>query len=418
MQTDMDKANSMQKATETGGSFMKTIMTGIGIIAMAVFAMQPAKAQVAVEGEKIYTMAGDPIENGVVLINGGQIEQVGPATEVDIPAGYDTHSAEVVTPGLIDGRSVVGLNGIYNVSDDQDALEGSQPIQPELRAFDAYDPNEQLVDFLRNKGITTVHTGHAPGNLVSGQTMIVKTEGNTVGDAIIDSVKTVAMTLGPRASNTRAKGASQLRQELIRAQEHAESRRENGPSSNIGREIMADIIDGEINIMITAQRATEIITALRIADEFDLTDNLILDGVAEAHMVMDEIREAGVPVFVHPTMVSLGGTTENASYETASKLEEAGVPFTFQSGFEGYVPKTRVVHYEAGIAAANGLDRTRALERLTIDAARVLGIDDRVGSLEAGKDADLALFEGDPLEYTTQTCTVIIDGNVVSDECH
>ena len=152
-----------------------------------------------------------------------------------------------------------------------------------------------------------------------------------------------------------------------------------------------------------------------LADEFDL--KLVLDGAAEAYLVLDEISAAGVPVIVHPTMVRTGGDMENAAFTTAARLHEAGIPFAFQSGFESYVPKTRVVHFEASVAAANGLPYDAALEALTLAPARLLGLDDRIGSLEAGKDADLVLFDGDPLEYTARTCAVIIGGAVVSETC-
>jgi imidazolonepropionase-like amidohydrolase len=152
---------------------------------------------------------------------------------------------------------------------------------------------------------------------------------------------------------------------------------------------------------------------LRLAQEFKL--KVVLDCAAEAHQVVEQIKAAGVPVIVHPTMARAAGETENLSMETAATLRQAGIPIALQSGFEGYVPKTRVVLFEAAVAAANGLGFENALAAITIDAARMLGIDARVGSLQPGKDADLALFDGDPFEYTTRVAAVIIDGRVVSE---
>lgn len=375
------------------------------------------QGQVAVKGNTVYTMEGSPIQKGVILVKNGKIERVGPASRVNIPDHYTVYEAEVVTPGLIDAHTVVGLAGIYNQESDQDQLETSNAIQPELRAIDAYNAREELVKFVMNKGITTIHTGHGPGALASGQTMIAKTAYNTVEEAVIDSVTMVAFTLGSGVSRnfktpgTRAKGVALLRQKFIEARDYAEKREKGEGGTDLAMDLLADILDGEVTALITAHRAHDIMTALRLKEEFGF--NMVLDGAAEAYLLLDEIKQSGVPVIIHPTMVRTYGDTKNASFETAAALQKAGIPFAFQSGYEGYVPKTRIALYEAGVAAANGLDRMAALEALTIQAARILKIDNRVGSLAEGKDADLVLFDGDPLEYTTHVTGVIIDGQVV-----
>ena len=159
--------------------------------------------------------------------------------------------------------------------------------------------------------------------------------------------------------------------------------------------------------------AHDIASALRLAKEFDI--KIWLDGAVEAYMLVDEIKAAGVPVIVHPTMTRAFGEHENLSFETASKLVKAGIPVAIQSGYEAYVPKTRVVLWEAAVAAANGLSFDQALRTITIDAAKILGIADRVGSLEVGKDGDVALYDGDPFEYTSHCVGTVIDGRVVSE---
>ena len=448
---------------------------------------QQPRSSIAVRGETVYTMAGEPIRDGVVLIRDGKIERVGAARDVRIPSGYRTLTARVVTPGLVDAHSVVGLAGYLNQPHDQDQVERSAAMQPELRALDAYNAREELVKWLRQHGVTTIHTGHGPGALISGGTMIAKTVGDTAEEALMVPDAMIAVTLGPdayaaagRAPGTRAKEIALLRQELIRAQEFvAKGARTSStpttttpttttpttagapdpaatpppPNEQVGargttdtttpvgrptetaagaqqtgtqagggrddardlrREAMARVVRRETPLLVTAHRAQDIMSALRLAQEFNI--RIVLDGAAESYLVAEEIKRAGVPVIIHPTMYRATGETENLSMETAGTLRRAGLLVALQSGFESYVPKTRVVLFEAAMAAANGLQPQEALALITIDAARLLGIANRVGSLEAGKDADLVLFDGDPLEHTTHVRGVIINGQVVSEE--
>lgn len=391
--------------------------------ALAVAAM-PAAAQVAVRGDTVHTAAGDPLSDAVVLIEDGKIARIGPAGEVEIPDGFRTLHAEVVTPGLIDAHCTIGLSGYLNQPHDQDQAEGSEPIQPELRAIDSYNPREALVEWARSYGVTTVHTGHAPLSLVSGQTAVVKLRGGTLEEALVEPVAMIAATLGEgararddKSPGTRAKMASMLRAELLKAREYASKRASeegNPPDRSLRLDALGLVIRGEVPLLVTAHRAQDILTALRIRDEFDIP--IVLDGVAEAPEVVERIRQAGVPVIVHPTMLRARGETENLSFETAAKLYEAGIPAAIQGGYEAYVPKSRLVLFEAGVAAAHGLGFENALRSITIHAARILGIDDRVGSIEVGKDGDLALYDGDPFEYASHCVGVVIEGEVVSEE--
>ena len=401
------------------------------LLGLLVLCAWPTVAQVAVRGETVYTMAGPPITDGVVVIRDGKIAQVGPVGQVQIPDGFRQLSAKVVTPGLIDAHTVIGLSGYLNQNHDQDQLERSNPVQPELRAIDAYNPREKLVEWARGYGVTTIHTGHAPRALISGQTMVIKTTGTNVEDSVLKPVAMVAATLGEGARDrregkspgTRAKMAAMLRGELIKAQTYRDKRQsaeeDKKPDRDLKSELLVRVLDGELPLLITAHRAHDVLTALRIAEEFDL--RVVLDGVAEAHQIVDRlrdarVRDARVPVIIHPTMYRANGEAENLSFETAARLVEAGIPVALQSGFESYVPKSRLVLFEAGVAAANGLSFEQVLGTITIEAAKILEVDSRVGSLEPGKDGDVALYDGDPFEYTTHCVGVVIDGEVVSEE--
>ena len=374
--------------------------------------------QIAVKGNTVWTMAGNAIENGVVLIKDGKIEAVGPASSVAIPSGYRVINAQFVTPGLIDAHSVIGLNGYLNQPHDQMALDGGASVQPELRAIDAYNAQERLVEWVREFGVTTIHTGHQPSALISGQTMIAKTWGRNVDEATIVPTAMIAVTIGDggtasqgRSPGTRAKQAAMLRAELIKALENSKKAE---PAKDLKSEIMLRVIKRELPLLITAHRAQDILTSIRIAKEFNI--RIVLDGVSDAHMVLDDIKASGFPVIVHATMARPGGEAENLSMENAARIRAAGIKVALQSGYEGYVPKTRVVLFEAAMAAGNKrLLPLEAMAMITIDAARILGIDNRVGSLEKGKDADVAMYDGDPFEYTTHCTGTIINGKVVSE---
>jgi len=379
----------------------------------------------AVLGDVVHTQAGPPIENGIVLIEDGKITMVGSQATVTYPADWKTLHAKVVTPGLVDAHSTVGLAGVLNQpKGDKDELDKTEAIQPGLRALDAFNARDPLVAWVRGFGVTTVHVSPAPGSLVPGQTLVVKTAGRSAdADALVPAAM-IAVALGEGAIDTGAKGpttrskvAALLRAELIKAREYAEKRAKDDdkkPALNINHEVLAAALRGDMPLLVTADRHHDILTALRLREEFGF--KLVLDSAAEAPAVIDEIKAAGVPVIVHPTMARAGGPRENLSMETASKLRAAGIPIALQTGYESYVPRTRVVLFEAAVAAVRGLGREAALDAVTIDSARLLGVADRVGSIEQGKDADLALYDGDPFEYITHCTNVVISGEVFPGE--
>lgn len=394
------------------------------------FSAGAVASDIAVRGERIYPVSGAPIDNGVVIIRDGKIAAVGRAADVPVPDGLTVIDAAVVTPGLVDAHTVVGLAGYLNQPHDQDQIERSEAIQPELRAIDAYNTREALIGWLRGFGVTTIHTGHGPGEIISGQTLIAKTTGDTIAEAVFVPAAMVAATLGEGAlvpgdtgrlsPGSRSKAAAMLRTELLGAQTYLDKQAaadadddKEPPALDLRKEALAEVLNGNKPLLVTVHRHNDILTALRIASEFGI--RLVLDGAAESYLVLDEIKAAGVPVIVHPSMARAGGERENLSFTTAGKLMNAGIPVAFQSGFESYVPKTRVVLFEAAQTLPHGVSFDQALAAVTIEAARILGIADRVGSIEPGKDGDLALYDGDPFEYTSHAIGTIIEGVQVSD---
>ena len=383
-------------------------------------------AQIAVKADKIYTVAGDPVTNGVLLVRNGKIEKVGSAESVKIPSGYTLYEAKVITPGLVDPRSEVGLSGDLNIPTDQDELEKSSPIQPDLRAIDAYNPDDTLVGYLRINGVTTIHTGHGIGALVSGQTMVAKTKPGLLDAVTLAPQEMLAMSLGRTVQGnftspgTAAKEISMLRTELLKAQVYQKKidttkDQSKLPSRDLSLEMLGKLLHGDLKALIYANKATEILSAIRLAKEFNL--KLVIEGAAEAYRLTDEIKKSGAEVIVHATMARPYDELENMTLENAAILTKSGITVSIESGFEGYVPKTRVILYEAAVAAANELPFDEALKAITINPARLLGLDKRIGSLEKGKDADMVLYDGDPFEYTTHVCKVIIDGQLVVDNC-
>jgi imidazolonepropionase-like amidohydrolase len=396
-----------------------------------------AETVLIVQAKKILTAAGKTIEDGTIVCVDGKIKAVGKTAENNIPVDAKILKCEIVMPGMVDVRTCVGLSGILNIKQDSDQLESSSPLQPELRAIDAYNPREELVEYIRSFGVTTVHTGHAPGELISGQTLIAKTIGNTIEESLLIDGRAIAATLGEgstkagkQSPGTRGKQMAMLRALLIEAQEYrsklakqTESKPDKGndankdkPAESIARnlklEALVDVLAGKKALLITADRAQDIASAIRLADEFKI--KLWLDSAADAHLMIPEIKAAAIAVLLHPSMARASGAKENLSFQTAAKLHAAGIPFAIQGGFEAYVPKVRVVLFEAAVAAAHGLSFDAAIESITISPAKILGIQDRVGSIEVGKDADLALFDGDPFEYTTHCVGVVINGQIVS----
>ena len=381
-----------------------------------------AHSQTAIKAEIIYTVSGATIKNGVVLVKDGKIEKVGSAKEISIPKNYVVVTSKVVTPGFIDARSVVGLSGALNIPTDQDQLEKSSPIQPELRAIDAYNPEEKLVGYVRDFGVTTMHTGHGIGALVSGQTMVVKTKPGKIDEVTLVPMEMLAMTIGSSVEGnftspgTKAKQIAMIRTEFLKAQAYMQKQNDKDtakrPAIDLKYEALSKLLKGEVKALITVNSSNDIMNAIRLAKEFKF--KLVIDGAAEAYRMIDEIKACKAEVILHSTMARNAGDMVNMTRESAAILTAANIQVSIETGYEGYVPKTHVLLFEAALAVTYGLPYEEGLKSITLNPAKLLGIDKRVGSIEQGKDADLVLFDGDPFEYLTKILKVMIDGQWVS----
>ena len=375
---------------------------------------------------RIHTATGPPIERGAILVENGTITAVMKEADFAIPADAAILTVGEVTPGLIDPFCVAGLAGAWNIPADQDQDEQSDPNQADLRVLDGFNPHEPLLEFLRANGVTVVHTTPGRQNPIAGQSGIFRTDGATVSEAAIRTPAAILVNLGESAKESKSKGpqtrmgvASLIRKAFAEAQAYqANPDRKGGGKVNPKHEALIPALEGKIPVYFAAHRADDIATALRIANEFNLKPVIAL--AAEAYRMAPQLKKAGVPVVVHPTMQRAAGSMETLHTFTgnAGVLANAGIPVCISTSFEGYVPKTRVLRHEAAMAAVNGLGNERALKAVTLDAAKLLGIDDKYGSIEKGKVADLVLYDGDPFEHTTHVTHTLMNGRLAYSRDH
>ena len=366
----------------------------------------------AIQAEMLYTAGSEKvISGGRVLVENGRIKAVGHRAKVELPKGTPIFFVKQATPGLIDPFTVAGLSGAWNIPADQDQDETSDPNQADLRVLDGFNPNEPLLEHLRANGVTVVHTTPGRVNPIAGRTGVFHLTGKTAEAAALNPNFAVLVNLGESAKggknpSTRMGVAALVRKAFADAQ---------APGATGKALALKPFLDGKAPVIFAAHRADDVKTALRIADEFKLKPVIALG--TEAWMMRDELAKRGVPVIVHPTMQRAAGSmeTQHTLLANAAILRDAKVPVTIGTAFEGYVPKIRNLRHEAAMAAVNGLGHDGALKAITIDAAKLLGIDKDYGSLEVGKVADLVLYDGDPFEHATHVTHTLINGKVVYD---
>lgn len=383
----------------------------------------PALAQErphAFVGAQIIPINGAPIDRGVLVVQGGRITAVGPEGGIGIPANAVVRdvSGKVIMPGLVDTHSHIGGG---------DGGDGSAPIHGDVRILDAIDARDDRLRTARAGGVTTVNIMPGSGLLMSGQTAYVKLrEGRTIYDLLFcrDVLTEVCGGLkmangtnplrgGTDSPSTRAKSAALVRQKFVAAQEYRQKVREAAgdasklPARDLELELLAQVLDGDRVVHHHTHRHDDILTVLRLQREFGFP--LVLQHVSEGGRVADEIAAAGVPASI--IMIDApGGKLEavGLSFETGAALERAGALVALHT--DDGITDSRHFLRSAGLAVRGGMSREGALAALTLNGARMMGLESRVGSLEAGKDADFLILSGDPLSVYTRVEETWVEG--------
>lgn len=377
---------------------------------------------------KVYTMENDVIyEDGYILCKDKKILETGArfadssyygAKEIE---EYDA-SGCIAMPGLLEAHCHVGITEEQKGMEGNDCNETTEPVTPQLRAIDAINPMDSAFKSAMEAGITGLMIGPGSSNVVGGQFAFVKTYGRCIDRMIVKAPAAMKVAFGENPKNnyggqsmmpsTRMTIAAMLREELTDAREYARKKEQNdsGFAIDFCKESWLPVLRKEIPLKAHVHRTDDIQTAIRIAKEFDL--DMTLDHCSEGHLISEEIKESGFPAIVGPAM-----TTRNkievkyVDFKTPGELAKAGVPVAITTDH----PVTLIQHLPhcAGMAVKKGMAYMQALKAITINAARICRVDGRLGSLAPGKDADIAVFDGDPLSLQTNTVATIIDGSIV-----
>ncbi|HEY0404366.1 MAG TPA: amidohydrolase family protein [Pyrinomonadaceae bacterium] len=398
----------------------------IAVICALLCAAAPTRAQEqaqAYTGAQIITVSGPVIQNGVLVIQRGKIVAVGERAGVNIPAGASVREVKgmVIMPGLVDTHSHIGGGS---------GGDSSSPIQPDVRLLDSFNARDTSLKRARAGGITTVNVMPGSGHLSSGQTLYLKLRnGENVDDLLIKDAQGNIMgglkmangtnPIGnPPFPGTRAKSAALMREQLTKAQEYREKiRRAKGdasklPPRDLAMEALTEVLDGKRIVHFHTHRADDILTVLRLAREFGF--RVVLHHLSEGWKVADEIAKSKAAASVI-VIDSPGGKLEamDVSFKTADVLDRAGVLVGFHT--DDYITDSRLFLREAALAARAGMPREKALAAMTIAGARMLDLQERVGSLAVGKDADFIILSGDPLSIYTKVLETYVEGARVFD---
>jgi imidazolonepropionase-like amidohydrolase len=375
---------------------------------------------------RIIPIAGAPIDKGTLVVRDGRIVAIGRSGEVEAPRGAETHdlTGKVVMPGLVDTHSHIG--GVAGA-------DGSAPLQPEVRVLDSVDVRSSSLRRAQAGGITTVNVMPGSGHLLSGQTLYLKLRrGGTIDDYLIrlpdgriaGGIKMANGTNSMRPGGTgpfpgtRAKSAALVREQFVKALEYRDKLRKAGddvekrPARDLAMESLVDVLDGKRTVHFHTHRHDDIVTVLRLAREFGFTP--VLQHVSEGWKVAAEIAKSGAGCSII-VLDSPGGKLEamDVAMKTGAVLQEAGVLTAFHT--DDWITDSRLFLRSGGLAVRAGMPRDKALEALTIAGARLLKLDDRIGTLETGKDADFVVLSGDPLSVYTRVEQTWVEGRKVFD---
>lgn len=384
----------------------------------------------------IKTMADEDFPDGFVQIEAGKIVAVGAMS--DCPqadaanrsgaAGESKDEGRVldvqgawVMPGIVEAHCHMGITEEKKGMEGDDCNETVDPITPQLRAIDAINPMDAAFNDALAAGITSAMVGPGSSNVVGGQFAFIKTHGRCIDQMIVKAPAAMKVAFGEnpkvnysgqgKSPSTRMATAAMLREELAKAKNYQEKRRNNPDEPlDFRYECWLPVLKREIPLKAHVHRTDDILTAVRIAKEFGL--RMTLDHCSEGHLILDELKEAGFPAIVGPDMASRNKIeVQNMAFKTAGLLAGKGILTAITTDHP--VSKIQFLPICAGLAVKSGMDLEEGLRAITINAAKICGVDDCLGSLTPGKDADIAVFTGNPMEVFTETLYTFINGKIV-----
>lgn len=380
--------------------------------------------RIFIKNGKIMTMAGYIHENGSILLENGKIhvvgniqidESKGDVVVIDAKGGW-------VMPGLIEAHCHMGITEEKKGMEGNDCNENVEPITPYLRGIDAINPMDAAFDDAVRAGITAAMVGPGSSNVVGGQFAVIKTKGRKIDDLVVKAPAAMKTAFGenPKVNYsgqgkmpvTRMAIAGMLRRELFAAKQYAKKKEQGDKDfeEDFQYESWLPVLKKEIPVKAHVHRADDILTAIRIAKEFDI--KMTLDHCSEGHLIAEEVAASGMPAIVGPDFTSRNKIeVQNMAFKTAGVLQKAGVLVAITTDHP--VSIIGALPLCAGMAVKAGLPMMEGLKAITINPAVICGVDDRMGSLEAGKDADVVVFSGNPMEIFTEVWCTIIDGEIV-----